>query len=424
MAERAPPAMAGAAVAARPERGHHRHHAGVGARRCQRPLLGPRRASHERRPRRGGCGDLAGHVARPTRAGAGRAVPPRRRPGGGRRRWPVARHAGRRRGRRCPPPPPGAGPRPRPGRGRPAPGDRRALAGRSGRGGARGRVRHRGRPPTGRHHHDRRTAGAGTWRGVDRRHRPLPDRSAGPGVDQPGHRRPARHGPRPGRVCARSAAGGPRPGRVVRRRSPAGRRHLAGGEERSRGGHPGPGRRLRRPGHLPRRAHHRHRRDPGRGADGRSDPSGRHAQSRRGHARPGHLRPARRVPRRRLPSHRGRAGRRHPVDTAIGPRHRRAVRVRRPEPTPHMATRRDRLRRRRRRRGRGHGVARAARRAAQHPAVARQQRPATPPARPADAGDHRATAARAGVAGAARGQPPPRPLPRQHLVGSQAASPC
>ena len=41
------------------------------------------------------------------------------------------------------------------------------------------------------------------------------------------------------RLRARSAAGGPRPGRVVRRRPPGGRRHLAGGQERVRGGHRG-----------------------------------------------------------------------------------------------------------------------------------------------------------------------------------------
>ena len=38
-------------------------------------------------------------------------------------------------------------------------------------------------------------------RGVDGRRGPVPDGSAGQGVDQPGHRRPARHGPRPRRVC-------------------------------------------------------------------------------------------------------------------------------------------------------------------------------------------------------------------------------
>ena len=44
---------------------------------------------------------------------------------------------------------------------------------------------------------------AGTWRGVDGRRGPVSDGSAGPGVGQPGHRRPARHGPRRGRVFAR-----------------------------------------------------------------------------------------------------------------------------------------------------------------------------------------------------------------------------
>ena len=288
------PAMAGAAVAARPERGHHHHHAGDGARRRQRPP-----GTGSRKPPTASTSTRAEISPTCRLPSASRCVPSwpasatRR---GDRRRWPVAKRAGRRRDRRRAAPPQGAGPRHRPGRGRPAPGDRRALVGR----------------PEGVVLEDGFATAAGLQPGdtitiagqrakrcaaltVDVGH--CTHGSAGR-VDQPGHRRPARHGPRRGRIFARAAAGGPGPGRVARRRPPGGQRHLAGEPGRDRHGHPGAGRRLRHPGHLRRRAHHRHRRHPGRRADGRSDPSGRHAQSRGCHARPGHLRPARRVPRR------------------------------------------------------------------------------------------------------------------------------